>query len=69
MIPESKYAVFTTQGEFPQGLIAAWQTIWKSNLPRSYTSDFELYRSDFHPQKNPEVKVYIAIEKKIMPSI
>jgi predicted transcriptional regulator YdeE len=61
IIPESRYAVFTTQGEFPQGLITAWQTIWKSNLPRSYTSDFELYRSDFDPQQNPEVKVYIAI--------
>jgi len=62
VIPQSKYAVFTTQGEFPQGLIAAWQTVWQSDLSRSYTSDFELYRSDFHPQKNPEVKVYIAIE-------
>src|SRR5579863_5864276 len=62
VIPESKYAIFTTQGEFPQGLITAWQAVWKSNLPRSYTSDFELYRSDFDPQKNPEVKVYIAIE-------
>ena len=61
-IPASKYAVFTTQGEFPQGLIAAWQAVWKSNLPRSYTSDFELYRSDFDPQKNPEVKVFIAID-------
>lgn len=62
VIPESKYAVYTTQGEFPQGLIAAWQEIWKSNLPRSYTSDFEVYRSDFDPQHNPKVKVYIAIE-------
>lgn len=62
VIPESKCAVFTTQGEFPQGLIAAWQAIWKSNLSRCYTSDFELYHSDFDPQKNPEVKVYIAIE-------
>ena len=62
VIPESKYAVFTTQGEFPQGLIDAWQAVWKSNFLRSYTSDFELYRSDFNPQKNPEVKVYIAIE-------
>ncbi|MEI8125827.1 MAG: GNAT family N-acetyltransferase [Parachlamydiaceae bacterium] len=62
VIPEAKYAVFTTQGEFPQGLIAAWQAVWQSNLSRSYTSDFELYRSDFHPQQNPEVKVYIAIE-------
>jgi len=62
VIPESKYAVFTTQGTFPQGLIAAWQAVWKSNLHRSYTSDFELYRSNFDPQKNPEVKVYIAVE-------
>ncbi len=61
-IPESTYAVFTTQGEFPQGLIAAWQAIWNANLLRSYTSDFELYRADFNPQTNPEVKVYIAID-------
>lgn len=63
VIPESKYAVFTTQGGFPQGLIAAWQAIWKSNLHRSYTSDFEVYRSDFDPQENPQVKVYIAIDR------
>jgi predicted transcriptional regulator YdeE len=62
IIPASKYAVFTTQGRFPEGLIAAWQAVWKSNLPRSYTSDFEVYRSDFDPQKKPEVKIYIAIE-------
>lgn len=69
VIPESKYAIFTTQGEFPQGLIAAWQDIWKSNLPRSYTSDFEVYRSDFDPQGNPEVKVYIAIEDVLLKSV
>lgn len=69
VIPDSKYAVYTTQGEFPQGLIAAWQDIWKSNLPRSYTSDFEIYRSDFDPQHNPEVKVYIAIEDALLKSV
>lgn len=63
VIPDSKYAVFTTQGEFPQGLIAVWQAIWKSSLHRSYTTDFEVYRSDFDPQKNPQVKVYIAINR------
>lgn len=62
IIPESRYAVFTTQGEFPQGLIAVWQEVWKLDLARSYTSDFEVYRSDFDPQRNPEVKVYIALD-------
>lgn len=61
IIPESSYAVFTTEGEFPQGLIEAWHAIWKSPLHRLYTSDFEVYPPDFDPQKNPRVKIYIAI--------
>lgn len=68
-IPKSQYAVFTTQGEFPQGLIATWQTIWKSNLKRAFTSDFEIYRSDFDPQKNPEVQVHIALEDPLLKSV
>lgn len=63
IIPESNYAVFTTQGGFPEGLIAAWQAIWKSNLSRSYTTDFEVYRANFDPQNNPQVKVCIAIDR------
>lgn len=62
VIPASNYAVFTTQGGFPQGLIAVWEKIWRSNLHRSYTSDLELYPFDFDPQINPQVKVYIAID-------
>jgi len=62
MIPESTYAVFTTLGRFPEGLIAAWEAVWRSNLSRAYTSDFEIYRADFDPEKNPEVKVYIAMK-------
>jgi peptidyl-dipeptidase A len=61
-IPESKYAVFTTQGPFPQGLRASWQAIWDSKLQRSYTCDFERYPSDFNPQENPEVTIYIAVD-------
>ena len=64
VLQASTYAVFTTQGVFPQGLISVWQEIWKLNLSRSYTSDFEMYRSGFDPQSNPEVKVYIAIDEK-----
>ncbi len=62
IIPESKYAVYTSVGEFPHGLIAVGQEIWKSSLNRSYTNDFEVYPSNFDPQRHPEVKVYIAIE-------
>src|SRR3989442_851726 len=40
VISASNYAVFTTQGEFPQGLISAWQEVWKFPLARTYTCDF-----------------------------
>lgn len=65
IIAPAQYAVFTTQGTFPNGLIAVWQEIWKSNLKRSYSTDFEIYRSTFDPEKNPEVKVYIALEESL----
>ncbi len=61
VLPVTTYAVFTTKGKFPDGLIEAWQTIWKTNLSRAYTTDFELYQADFNPQTNPTVTVYIAL--------
>ena len=60
-VPQASYAVFTTEGPFPQGLGQTWQTIWKTPLKRAYTSDFEVYGSDFNPPAKPEVKVYIAL--------
>ncbi len=64
IIPASEYAVFASQGSFPEGLVDVWQKIWTSSLNRSYTVDFELYGYDFHPQENPEVKVYIAVKNE-----
>ena len=58
----SSYAVFTAKGAFPQSMMQAWQSIWASNVKRLYTSDFEIYRPDFNPQNNPEVKIFIAID-------
>ena len=57
VIPVSTYAVFTAQGEFPQALVTAWQTIWTSSLNRSYTNDFELYDL----AESTKAKVYIAL--------
>lgn len=62
VVPESTYAVFTARGAFPQSVIDTWQAIWKTDLKRLYTCDFEMYRADFHPQQNSEMEVYIAIE-------
>ncbi len=55
-VPASKYAVFHVEGTIPQDIIKAWVWIWDSNLQRTYTGDFEIY-------KNPqEVDIYVAIK-------
>lgn len=59
----SHYAVFTTNGPHPQGVVETWQTIWNGDLQRTFTADFEVYSSQFDPEKNPQVKVYIAVEE------
>jgi len=63
-IAPSQYAIFTAKGKFPESIIYTWQTIWKADFQRSYTSDFEIYSpgfNPFNPQNNPEVSVYIAV--------
>jgi predicted transcriptional regulator YdeE len=44
-IPPAKYAVISANGKQPDTLIAAWQQVWKSDLPRTYSGDFDLYVS------------------------
>jgi len=61
-VPASRYAVFTAKGPYPQGLIDVWQAVWKGDLNRRYTADFEVYAPQFDPQARPEVKVLIAID-------
>lgn len=62
-IAPSAYAIFTAKGEFPKSMTTTWQSIWQAPLNRSYTSDFEIYPPNFSSQHNPEVKIYIALEK------
>ena len=61
-IPASRYAVFTTNGPHPQGVINVWQSVWKGGLKRTFTSDFEVYTCQFDPVKNPQLQVFIAVE-------
>lgn len=45
-IPAGKYAKFVIHGDMVQAVGAAWQEIWKMNLPRAFQCDFEEYQDD-----------------------
>ncbi|MEN6442588.1 MAG: GyrI-like domain-containing protein [Methanoregula sp.] len=60
-IPAQKYAVFPARGPMPDAVIGVWATIWGSDLPRTYSADFEVYDSRFTHKTNPEVDVYVGV--------
>jgi predicted transcriptional regulator YdeE len=61
-IPAQTYAVFTAKGQMPEEVQAIWSLIWLSELPRTYTYDFELYDKRFTNPKQKIVDIYIAID-------
>ena len=63
-IPAQTYAIFRAKGKMPDEIVGVWANIWASNLPRTYTYDFELYDQRFTRPLNKEAEIYVAIEPK-----
>ena len=61
-IKPQEYAVMSAAGKQPDALIETWKAIWSSeDLPRSYTTDFEVYGPRFFEDGINEVLVHIGI--------
>ena len=56
VIPQSTFAVFPVHTPPPQGILETWQTIWNTDLPRTYAGDFERYHAD---QKTIEILIAV----------
>lgn len=60
IIPAGKYAKFSVHGHMETAVAKAWDEIWKMDLDRSFTGDFEEYlNSDF---ENADIDIYIALK-------
>jgi len=60
MIPAGKYAKFSVHGHMEKAVAEAWGEIWKIDLDRSFTGDFEEYlNSDW---ENADIDIYIALK-------
>lgn len=60
-IPAGKYAKFVVHGDMVQAVAAAWQEIWKMDLPRTYQCDFEEYQDDH--MEDAEIHIYVGLKK------
>jgi predicted transcriptional regulator YdeE len=61
-IPPQTYAVFTANGRMPDEVLAVWSMVWLSDLPRTYTFDFEVYDKRFTSPKQKEADICIAVD-------
>lgn len=60
IIPAGKYAKFSVHGDMEKEVVRAWEEIWKMDLDRSFTGDFEEYlNSDY---ENCDIDLYIALK-------
>ncbi len=60
VIPAGKYAKFFIKGNMVTAVQEAWGDIWKMDLDRSYTGDFEEYLNA--EVENAEINIYIALK-------
>lgn len=56
------YAIFAARGAQPKALLQTWEGIWKSDLPRAFESDFEVYGPRFFEEGLHEVLVCIGVK-------
>ena len=61
-IPAQTYAVFRAHGQMPDEVLAVWSQVWLSDLPRTYTFDFEVYDKRFTNPDQKEVDICVAVD-------
>ncbi len=61
-IPAGEFEKKVAKGPMPACLGQAWQKIWKSEIPRAYTADFEVYDDRSADWNDAEVDIFISVK-------
>ena len=60
---EQNYLLHTAKGNLAKGAVYnEWVKIWNANLPRIFTSDFEVYGEKAQDPQNAEVDIFIGVK-------
>ena len=60
VIPTGNYAKFVVKGHMQKAVAEFWQELWKMNLPRAFTYDFEEYQNS--DMEHAEIHIYISLK-------
>lgn len=61
VIPEQNYEKVTAKGKIPDCISKSWESIWGSEIKRSYKYDFEVYDERSKDWNNAEIDIFISI--------
>lgn len=61
-IPEGSYQKVIAKGKMPDCISDTWQAIWKSDIPRTYRADFEVYDERSQDWSDAEVDIFVSVE-------
>jgi predicted transcriptional regulator YdeE len=63
MIEEGDYTLRTVKGNLSEGIVFnEWTEIWNSDIPRAYTSDFEVYGDKAQNPEDATVNIFLALK-------
>ncbi|MDK2808882.1 MAG: hypothetical protein PWP24_1619 [Clostridiales bacterium] len=60
IIPAGRYAKFSVHGHMERAVADAWNEIWRMDLDRSFSGDFEEYLNDDFEEA--DINLYIALK-------
>ena len=60
-IAGSRYQLFKSYGKMPDCIGKTWEEIWKSDIPRAYLTDFEVYGEKSQDLNNAEIDIFISV--------
>ncbi len=58
-IPAGRYARFIVRGDMVKAVAAAWEEIWKMDLPRAFLCDYEEYQDE--RMEDAEIHIYVGL--------
>ncbi|MFC3415273.1 GyrI-like domain-containing protein [Algoriphagus hitonicola] len=61
IIPAQTYQKLKAEGPMPDCIAELWKEIWKSDLPRAYIVDFEIYGEKSKNWNHAEIDVFLSI--------
>ena len=61
IIPAQTYQKLIARGPMPDCIAGLWKDIWKSDLPRAYVVDFEIYGEKSKNWDHAEIDVFLSI--------